>query len=449
VLCALSRFAEALASLDRAIAVGPPTAEIHSNRGLALYELDRDDEALASYQRAIALRPDFSPPHIGMAAILCRLGRYREAVAHEEAGLALRTDWNGRIDRLIAEERYADGAALMDEALASSPSGAGNLPRSALVCGPIRRLVVDTGHHLMHPAEAGDIAEACGLPVELADLSTAAPTDFGASADTLVIYSHGIRLATAVPLRAIKKAAPDCPVVTWNFANHTAYLANALLAAAADAIFPAHVTPVEYLARWRCGAVVPLALFQWSRATLGRLYQDCRREPRSDRLSGHFSLYPVAKRRNRLIAEAIEAWPEADLSLERGWRYHDFSPRDRFLTWRRAKTSLVLPVAGDLSMRFFDALAAGQVPIVPRDIFDFDRVIPPADQTALPVIRLERYDVASLRAAHAAAITAFDRGGEAGAEARHRYVLQQHMLAHRIRDILGHVTAARPPGEIA
>jgi len=31
-------------------------------------------------------------------------------------------------------------------------------------------------------------------------------------------------------------------------------------------------------------------------------------------------------------------------------------------------------------------------------------------------------------------------GGEAGAEARHRYVLQQHMLAHRIRDILGHVT---------
>jgi len=329
----------------------------------------------------------------------------------------------------------------MDEALASSlPSGADSPPQADFVCGPIRRIVIDTAHHLMHPAEACDIAEVCGLPVELADLSTAAPADFGASADKLVIYSHGIRLATAAPLHAIKKAVPDCLVVAWNFANHTAYLANALLAAAADMTFPTHVTPIDYLARWRCGPAVPLALFQWSRSTLSWLYQDYRGEPRSDRLSGHFSLYPVAKRRNQLIAESIETWPEADLSLRRGWRYHELSPRDRFLTWRRAKTSLVLPVAGDLSMRFFDALAVGQVPIVPRDILDFDRVIAPADQAALPVIRLEHYDVESLRAAHAAAIAAFDRGGEAGAEARHRYVLQQHMLAHRIRDILGHVT---------
>ncbi|HML10013.1 MAG TPA: hypothetical protein VK432_04070 [Stellaceae bacterium] len=276
--------------------------------------------------------------------------------------------------------------------------------------------------------------------MQLADLSAVTPADFEAGADTLVIYSHGIRRATATPLRAIKKAAPDCPIIAWNFANHVAYLANARLAGSADMTFPAHVTPIDYLARWRCGPVVPLALFQWPAATLSRLYQDCRGEPRSNRLSGHFSLYPVAQRRNRLIAEAIETWPEADLSLRRGWRYHEASPRDRFLTWRRAKSSVVLPVAGDLSMRFFDALAAGQVPIVTRDILDFDRVIPLADQAALPVIRLERYDVESLRAAHAAAIAAFDRGGEAQAQMRHCYVLRRHMLAHRILDIFRQVT---------
>jgi len=250
-------------------------------------------------------------------------------------------------------------------------------------------------------------------------------------------------MATAAPLRAIKNAAPSCPLVAWNLANHTAYLANALLAAAADVTFPAHVTPLDYLTRWVRGPVVPLALFQWSRPTLDRLYRECRGEPRSDRLSGHFALYPAAERRNRLVAEAIEAWPEVELSLQRGWRYHARSPRDRFLSWRRCKSSAALPVSGDLSMRFFDALGAGQVPIVPRDVIDFDRVIPPADQASLPVVRLESYDVAALRAAHAEAIAAFDRGGEAAAEARHRYVLKHHMLAHRIRDIVGHVGAMR------
>ena len=97
---------------------------------------------------------------------------------------------------------------------------------------------------------------------------------------------------------------------------------------------------------------------------------------------------------------------------------------------------MCLPLVNDLSNRFFDALAAGQVPIVASDILDLDRVIPPDLQTSLPIIRLQDYTVAALRDAHGRAISAFDSEGNEGAERRYRFVLRNHMLANRIRLIL-------------
>src|SRR5262249_49109351 len=156
------------------------------------------------------------------------------------------------------------------------------------------------------------------------------------------------------------------------------------------------------------------------------LWKRFEREGRSDALSGHYAFYALAHRRNILLVEAIEEWPQADLSLRQDWNYHTWSPEVRFLQWRKYKTSVCLPVASDLSNRFFDALAAGQVPIVASDILDLDRVILPDLQTSLPVIRLKDYTVAALRDAHGRAVAAFDREGSEGAERRHRFALQNH-----------------------
>jgi hypothetical protein len=90
----------------------------------------------------------------------------------------------------------------------------------------------------------------------------------------------------------------------------------------------------------------------------------------------------------------------------------------------------------DLSTRFFDALAAGQVPIVASNILDLDRIVPPDLQARLPIIRLQDYTVPALREAHERATAAFDREGNEGAERRHRFILENHMLAHRTRVLL-------------
>lgn len=356
--------------------------------------------------------------------------------------------WNGRIDRLVVAEQYDRAVALLETAVPAClppqrPSHASAAARRT--AAPLTRIVVDNAHQVMKAASVDDIVEACGVPVQFADLRGASPDAFAAQ-DTLVICAGGLDAGQIEAVRAIKAAGPRCTVAAWHFDNHHCYLWNALLAAAVDLSFPAHATPRAYLARWardrRCGPIVPLCVTQWPRPVLEALYADCRDEPRADALTGHFAYFPIARKRNLLIDEARRRWPEAELTLGFGFQrdYHAQSARDRFLSWRRYKTSVALPVAGDLSNRFFDALASGQVPIVPRDGLDFDRVIPPAEQERLPVVRLEAYSLEALRAAHASAIAAFDRGGEAQAAERHRFALAHHMLADRIRDI---VTAAK------
>jgi Flp pilus assembly protein TadD len=52
----MSRFADALASVDRALAHQPNYAEAWNQRGIALQAMGRFDEAIASFDRATALK---------------------------------------------------------------------------------------------------------------------------------------------------------------------------------------------------------------------------------------------------------------------------------------------------------------------------------------------------------------------------------------------------------
>jgi hypothetical protein len=339
---------------------------------------------------------------------------------------------NNRINELIMKGKSCEAAALLIQEIPRF------LPANApQVCATsIQRLVIENSHHLMGNADAADIEEACGLAVTLADLIAGRGMEYLAP-DTLVILTgHAHLRAELDVLRAIKAHSPGCMVVMWLFDNHHNYFCNAYAACFADLCFPSHPMPMDYLshaAPGRIGPTIPLATGQWSRPQLTSLWKRFEREGRSDGLSGHYTYYALAPRRNALLVQAIEEWPQADFSLRQDWSYHARSPEDRFLQWRRHKVSVCLPVANDLSNRFFDALATGQVPIVASDILDLDRVIPPDLQTSLPIIRLRKYTIAALRDAHERAIAAFNSEGHEGAERRHRFVLQNHMLANRIR----------------
>ncbi|QIK36807.1 tetratricopeptide repeat protein [Caldichromatium japonicum] len=84
---------EALAALERAIALAPQAAEPHNNRAVALKALGRLAEALAAVEQALALHPDYPEAHNTRGNILSAQERLAEALAAYEAALALRPDF--------------------------------------------------------------------------------------------------------------------------------------------------------------------------------------------------------------------------------------------------------------------------------------------------------------------------------------------------------------------
>ena len=76
----LGRYDEALASLNRALALQPNRVKALNNRGAVMEALNRLAEALARYNQALAIAPDFAELGIIAAACLIGLDRADEAI---------------------------------------------------------------------------------------------------------------------------------------------------------------------------------------------------------------------------------------------------------------------------------------------------------------------------------------------------------------------------------
>ena len=88
-LFSLKRYAEALASYNRAVALWPGHAPLLNNRGNALFGLGRKLEALAAFDRAIAAAPDYAEAHFNRGNVLRALDRRTEALASFDRAAAL------------------------------------------------------------------------------------------------------------------------------------------------------------------------------------------------------------------------------------------------------------------------------------------------------------------------------------------------------------------------
>jgi protein O-GlcNAc transferase len=125
VLSLKGRFAEAVASYDRVLALRPD-AEVLKNRGQALQGLGRLEDALASYTQALALNPSDVQALYKQGAVLGELGRADEALANYNRVLALQP---GHVEALnnrgyiwwLNRHDYARAIADLERALALAP----------------------------------------------------------------------------------------------------------------------------------------------------------------------------------------------------------------------------------------------------------------------------------------------------------------------------------------
>jgi tetratricopeptide (TPR) repeat protein len=119
---ALGELEAALASYDRAVALGPDFAEAHYNRGNVLQALGRPEAALASYDRALALKGDLAEGHFNRGNVLHELGRHEAALASYDRAVAIRAGYaEAHCNRgLVLKElrRFEAALASYDRAIA-------------------------------------------------------------------------------------------------------------------------------------------------------------------------------------------------------------------------------------------------------------------------------------------------------------------------------------------
>jgi tetratricopeptide (TPR) repeat protein len=124
-LFALQRLAEALESYDRGLAIRPRDPKSLNNRGNALRGLDRREEAIASYDSALAMAPDFTDAFVNKANTLQDLNRFLEALACYDRALAIDPNhvaahhWRG--NALHNMSRFREALASYDLSLSLNP----------------------------------------------------------------------------------------------------------------------------------------------------------------------------------------------------------------------------------------------------------------------------------------------------------------------------------------
>jgi hypothetical protein len=229
-------------------------------------------------------------------------------------------------------------------------------------------------------------------------------------------------------------------LVAWAWDNHHHEFENLCHCSLADIVVPAHSFCADNLKSptYILGNSVPLGTGQWSRRFAeSQLLSDLDKS-RSNSLSGGYIIWEDSARYEHLRKLKREV-PGNELVLTEGAdrkNYFSQSPAERFQSWSSYKVSIQIPYSGDLSLRVFDSLLTGQIPIVPSDCHDLDLVVPEEIQEQLPIIRVDDLSPSTIEAAADRGIEEFDRLGNSGVLDRHVFARENHHVASRIQQIV-------------
>jgi glycosyltransferase involved in cell wall biosynthesis len=265
--------------------------------------------------------------------------------------------------------------------------------------------------------------------------------------DLLILLIH--LLKEREWLRQIRDEGYNGPVVGWFWDNHHLVFENYPATADLDVCIPGHAWAASYLRSHGNLFVesVPLCVTQWTMGEARSFFTQYGQGERNNELYGGFVNYQMAGRRNQIVAELIASGHKSVYFIEESnlAAYFGLSAAEKFQHWTRHKVSISLPLNGDLSQRFFDALLTGQIPIVPLDVCDLDSVVSPQLQQELPVVRCNDCTPAAVARAHEHALSLYDRDGANGATRRHCFALEKHTFTARIDAITASVRAICEP----
>lgn len=276
--------------------------------------------------------------------------------------------------------------------------------------------------------------------------------DENAEADIYLSQGYGQDIA---PLWNVVKTGRAGVAGCWFWDNHHLLTDTMHAAMLADVNFCAHGFASHYVANelGQYGGLVPLCPIFWTNSMATSVLKEMEGGPRSNRLYGGYNSYLQWPERNSFLRACMEVIPENAIeiypygTLPQDHRYYALSREAKLREWCSHKTALCVSFGVNTTMRMFESLLGGQIPIVVGDIHDLDAIIPPADQMALPLIRVVEPDPRAVRQAYEHAIECFDADGEIGARRRSEYVLQRHMPRNRLLQMIDRIRNLEFPSE--
>jgi len=173
------------------------------------------------------------------------------------------------------------------------------------------------------------------------------------------------------------KAASSQASITigWFWDNHHSYTANSRLAELVDIAIPSHHYGCETLTavQARVTRPLPLATSQWSVPTLESFADILNKRTMRHMLVGRFSEWSVSPERAEVVGLLDEYFggdPQYDFNVSpaSSMAFLHSSALNNAIDWNSSLSSLVLGVRRDLSMRFFDSMLCGCVPIVDCEV---------------------------------------------------------------------------------
>ena len=420
------KYEEAVSPYRKAIELNSEYAWSYHNLGKALSNLRKWDEAIAIYQTAVDKWPDNPDFNHGLGHAKVKLGKTKEGIVEYRRAIELRPQSISTSESQTKRQKPIDKL------------------QKFLQLTQKRILVISRRAERIFSSETNRTFQQFfsreNYHVEFShDVTSINVSNF----DAVLLLVHLFDEIQII--NQLEKQDFFGLIIGWFWDNHHDYYENIQIIDWVDVCILGYGFAKDLLkSSWSMmdEVSVPLCTTQWTAEQAQHWFSIYGEQERSNQLYGGFTRYDFSEWRNRLIEQVQEEIPDHRIALfdeAHQEVYFGLNLEDRFKQWCGYKVSLCLPLAQDLSQRFFDALLCGQVPIVPRNVTDLDRVLPSYLQTSLPVVRIYDDSVEGIRDAYSKALRLFDIGGIEGARKRHQFVLDHHMLVHRLQQIIGHL----------
>lgn len=441
---------KAVQSYRQAVELNPQAPHIHHHLGFTLSRLGQWKEARVFYQKAEELTPNSSAVYEHLGDAWQATGYLDEAISCYRQALRIEPDLvqvQNRLSILIQHESELEGFDVVIDEESSIPFH--KIHRKLEVIKKCNKFIQSKAksililskrlNRIFSDQQQNEIINYFKNNYTInfsGDLKLIDPD----SVDVLILLCHQLNEVDII--HQMRNRGFSGLIVSWFWDNHHHTFRDIDVAQESDICIPGHGFSTGHLISqnnilWK--DPIPMCTTQWTKTEAQQFFAEYGYRTRLNNLYGGFTHYIFSQKRNEFLKQIIKGFPEHYIQLiepEREQEYFGLMPQQKFEQWSSYKTSLCVPINQDLSQRFFDALLCGQIPIITPDIVDLDRLIPRSLQDNLPVVRLQGYDLDSLKVAYREAINRFDAEGLEGMDRRHLFALNNHLFVNRINTIL-------------